>query len=105
MVAVVAMERYEPSSKGERANAEDFNGDDQGDAHQNQAPGKLLIQDAVDDRGHEAGLRRGSFVAADALAPTEYSICLGRCVVEIFAVGDDTGAEGVDQRVGFVLDT
>src|SRR5271156_6398901 len=87
-------------SKRERAHAENFNGDDQRDAHQNEAPWKLLVEDAVDDRGHQARLRSGSFVAADALRPLNFDLfCVA--VVKIFAVGNYAGAECVDQRVTF----
>ena len=49
--------------EGERADAEQLDGDDQGDAEQDQSPGQLAAEDAVDDGGHEAGLRRGRAVS------------------------------------------
>ena len=45
--------------EGERADAEQLDGDDQRDAEQDQAPGELAAEDAVDDGGHEPGLRGG----------------------------------------------
>src|SRR5437899_6261197 len=65
-------------------------------------PGQSLIEDAADDRGHEAGLRRGSFVAADALRPLELDLFRAR-VIEILTIGNFMGSQGIDQRIGFSL--
>src|SRR6266436_1949603 len=65
-------------------------------------PGQTLIQNAADDRGHEASLWRGSLVAADALGPLELDLFCAR-VIEIFSVGNFMRAQGVDQYVGFPL--
>ncbi len=65
-------------------------------------PGQSLIQDAADDRSHEAGLRSGRFVAANALRPLELDLfCAG--VVQILAVGNFMRAKGIDEHVGFAL--
>ena len=62
----------------------------------------MPVQDAVDHRGHQARLRRGGFVAADALHPLNFDL-VRRIVVEIFAVGNNAGADGVDQYIRFSL--
>jgi len=46
-----------------------------------------LIQYSIDHRGHQPCLRRGSFVAADALRPLIFDLLAPR-VVEIFPVGN-----------------
>ena len=86
IAAVVPSGKIGAGGKSERADAEDFDGDDERDAHQYQAPRKALIEDAADYGGHQARLRRGSFVAADALRPLIFDF-LEVGVVEIFAVG------------------
>ena len=54
-------------------------------------------------RGHQARLRSGSFVAADALRPLDFDLFRAR-VVEIFAVGNFVGTKRIDQDVGSCLD-
>ncbi len=58
--------------EGERADAEQLDDDDEGDAEQDQRPGELAGEDAVDDGGHEAALRGGGLLAADALDPLDF---------------------------------
>ena len=89
--------------EGERADAEQLDGDDERDAEQHQSPGQLAAQDAVDDGGHEAGLRRGRAGAADALNPMHLNVA-GGGRVEILAVLQLGGADGVEQNVLGLLD-
>ena len=74
MARVVPMEQIGADSEGERADAEQLDGDDEGDAEQDQPPGELAAEDAVDDGGHEAGLRGGGLLAADALNPLDFDL-------------------------------
>src|SRR6185437_8008072 len=90
--------------EGERADAEQLDGDDEADADQHDSPGQLAREDAVDDGGHEAGLRGGCTGAADALNPLDGDFaCGGR--VEIFAVLELGGADGIEdeQAGGFLI--
>src|SRR5215470_839393 len=84
--------------EGERTHTENFNGDDKEDAEEDESPGKLACEDAVDDGGHEAALWGCCFLAADALYPLDFDVASLR-VVEIFAVGERGGAECVEQHV------
>ncbi len=82
-------------AKGKRTNAQKLHGDHQEDSQQHQAPGQPPIEDAADHRGHQAGLRRGGFIAADPLHPLNlHAPRIG--IVEIFPVGHDVRAERVD---------
>ena len=69
----------------ERADAEQLNGNDEGNAEHHQAPGEFAAQDAVDDGGHQPGLGRRGAGAADSLNPMNLDAA-GRGGVEIFAV-------------------
>ena len=72
--------------EGERADAEQLDRDHEEDAHQDETPWEFLAEDAVDDGGHEAGLRGGGVFAADALDPLNFDFARARGV-EVFAVG------------------
>ena len=72
--------------------------DDEGYAEQDERPGEFAAEDAVDDGGHEAALRGGGFFAADALDPLDFDLA-GGGVVEVLAVGEGGGADGVEQNV------
>ena len=85
--------------EGERAHAEEFDDDHERDTEQDQGPGELAGEDAVDDGGHEAALRGGGFFAADALDPLDLDLA-GGGVVEVLAVCDGAGADGVEEDVG-----
>ena len=63
----------------------------------------MLVQDSADYRGHQASLRSGSLIAANALRPLVFDL-FAAAVVKIFAVGDFVRAEGIDQCVGLALD-
>ena len=82
--------------KGERADAEQFNGDDDEDAEHHQAPRQPLVQDAADDGGHQTRLRRRGSGAADTLRPLHLDVA-GLRVVEVLTVRHDLGAERVEQ--------
>ena len=84
--------------EGERADAEQLDHDDQRDAEQDEGPGELAREDAVDDGGHEAALRGGGLFAADALDPLDFDL-VGGGVVEVLAVVEGGGADGVEQDV------
>ena len=88
--------------KGQGANAEQFHSENEKDSQQHEPPGKLAVEYAVDDCGHQPGLRRGGFVAADALHPLNLD-ALGIGIVEVFAVGYDARTERVDERIGLAL--
>jgi len=57
------------------------------DAEEDEGPGELAGEDAVDDGGHEAALRGGGAFAADALDPLDLDAAAGG-VVEVLAVLD-----------------
>src|SRR5215471_17425346 len=76
--------------KGERAHAEDFNGDDEENAKEDESPRKLAGEDAVDHGSHEAALWGCGLFAADALHPLDFNVA-GLRVVEVFAVGERGG--------------
>ena len=84
--------------EGEGADAEEFDDDDEGDAEEDEGPGEFAGEDAVDDGGHEAALRGGGFFAADALDPLDFDLA-GGGVVEVFAVFERRGADGVEEDV------
>ena len=84
--------------EGQGTDAEQLNRDDDEDAEQDQSPGELAAENAVDDGGHEAGLRGGRLFAADAGNPLDFDL-LGGGRVEIFAVGEFGGAESVEDDV------
>ena len=60
--------------------------------------GSLRLEDAVDDGGHEAALWGCGFFAADALDPLDFDLA-GGWVVEVFAVVEGGGADGVEKDV------
>src|SRR5277367_988026 len=84
--------------EGERADPEEFNDDDDGDAKKNKGPWEFAREDSVDDGGHEAALRGGGFFAADALNPLDFDFACGR-VVKVFAVVERGGTDGVEEDV------
>ena len=85
--------------EGERADAEELDGEDERDAEQDERPGEAMGEDAVDDGGHETALRGGGFFAADALDPLDLD-ALGGGVVEVLAVFEGGGADGVEDEEG-----
>ena len=84
--------------EGEGADAEQFDDDDDGDAEENESPREFAAEDSVDDGGHETALRGRGFFAADALDPLDFDFAGGR-VVEVFAVVEGGGADGVKKDV------
>jgi hypothetical protein len=90
------------SAHGERqrANAEQLDGDHQEHSEQHQMPRQLVIENAVDHRGHQARLRRRGPIASDAFHPLNFNLV--RCgIVEIFSVRHVARTDGVDQHVRF----
>ena len=88
--------------EGEGADAEELDDDDEGDAEEDERPGELAGEDAVDDGGHEAALRGGGLFAADALDPLDLDLA-GGGVEEVLAVGEGGGADGVEEDVGVAV--
>ena len=84
--------------EGEGADAEEFDDDDEGDTEQDEGPGEFAGEDSVDDGGHEAALRGGGLFAADALDPLDFDLA-GGGVVEVLAVVEGGGADGVEEDV------
>ena len=88
--------------EGQRPDAENLDGDHQSDSHQHKVPRETLIENSIDDGGHQAGLRSGSFVAADALRPLVFNFGCGG-VVQVLAVGNYVRAQRIDERVVLAL--
>ena len=84
--------------EGEGADAEEFDDDDEGYTEEDEGPGEFAAEDAVDDGGHEAALRCGSGFAANALDPLDVYLA-GGGVVEVLAVFEGVGADGVEENV------
>src|SRR6266568_4159360 len=85
-------------SKGERANAKNFDRNHQRYPHQDQTPWQALAEDAVDHRGHQACLRGRRFITANALRPLKFNP-FGVRIIEILPVGNLSGTKSIDEDV------
>src|SRR6266446_79097 len=97
-----AERKIRAGGKCQGAYAKNFHGDYQRHTHQYQMPGQALVENAADDGSHQASLRSGGLVAANALRPLEFDLFCTR-VVEILAIRDFMRAKGIDERIGFAL--
>jgi len=77
-------------------------GDDDGGAKLHGRPGEFAAEDAVDDGGHETALWGRGLLAADTLNPLDFDFA-GGGVVEVFAVFESGGADGVEEDVLFCV--
>ena len=88
--------------KGQRTHAEQLHCDNQEHSQQHQSPRQPLVQNSVDDGGHQSGLRRRRLLRADALNPLDFNL-LGLRVVQILALGQHGRTDSIKHGVGLAL--